>query len=841
MAVFLVGKSWAYSLHLERALKSRPAHSELLGKFWNYAIFKTDTVYISRGMVESTEPRNSHFFCPIISMDHLSQGFQDLPEDNILALGDQAILRKFAEVRSHCDVLLSESIDDPEVFGPLINNFHDKLYSLKDRPSSEILLYISGHGLEPGNISLIPDTIYAHPAREDLQITPVEEWYTSNNEQAYMIEFYQVCRNLCGASSSGFVGGELYAHQRGYIGILGILGLWHYYTMQCPNLTSHHLFIVADICFVGIWGETFKKIKDNSVLRVPFIKHPVSIQCATNEFETSRGGVFTPLWYYLNTAKDEELHSLHDQYKRNADTVVEDDKEEIQHPCFVSTSCDSPSCKVYKDANFFIYLNELVKLKMSIDKDDKCTLLQPYHIALEYVKQCIEKLHQAEVQTERNAKRGGPQLAKIEQRAAENIERINEMEIPSLHQLLFDGSLSRPHSLTKEYHPAAEDNLSNERKEKLKKILPACKDRDRVAAGIYVFQGGVGDMSLIVAPGEDVIIMVDGTRNTDCFKAAWNAKLKHLKKITCIVVTHHDLDHTFGIDLLLQRYRAEGSLTERNPALPDLSNTVIYMNTREDFHSRKRNFTHEKSISDSANILGITVKKVIVSPDSPRIIIENSNIAAHVLLPTQTLIDQCRDDKYIPMSGKTTKPVPGRGNTTAANVLSINLAVVWRGTHAYLFSGDAHLKDVTKAAEQFMNDKGIEEFEYVDVPHHGSWNSNGENVEDNMRGLACIPSKNYLLSSNGSTVTAKRKTVIDILKSPKCKKLHFLYEERQNDKWKVPTCDQCETGPSEKTWKCCITDEHGKHIGKDLNKKIDTKLKCSTYKFFPINNITCFV
>ena len=32
---------------------------------------------------------------PIISIDHLSQHFQDLPVDDILALGDQALLRQF--------------------------------------------------------------------------------------------------------------------------------------------------------------------------------------------------------------------------------------------------------------------------------------------------------------------------------------------------------------------------------------------------------------------------------------------------------------------------------------------------------------------------------------------------------------------------------------------------------------------------------------------------------------------------------------------------------------------------------------------------------------------------
>ena len=35
-----------------------------------------------------------HLFVPIISIDHLSQDFQDIPVDDILAIGDQALLHK---------------------------------------------------------------------------------------------------------------------------------------------------------------------------------------------------------------------------------------------------------------------------------------------------------------------------------------------------------------------------------------------------------------------------------------------------------------------------------------------------------------------------------------------------------------------------------------------------------------------------------------------------------------------------------------------------------------------------------------------------------------------------
>ena len=128
-------------------------------------------------------------------------------------------------------------------------------------------------------------------------------------------------------------------------------------TKDCPSSVTHRLFIVADTCFAGIWGQTLQKIAENCILKELVTKHPVSIQCATDEFETSRGGVFTPLWYYLNTAIETEVRSLREQYEQQDAHAhdLDNDDDEIQHPCFFTTSRDPPSWNVYResDANFF--------------------------------------------------------------------------------------------------------------------------------------------------------------------------------------------------------------------------------------------------------------------------------------------------------------------------------------------------------------------------------------------------------------------------------------------------------------------------------------------------------
>ena len=237
---------------------------------------------------------------------------------------------------------------------------------------------------------------------------------------------------------------------------------------------------------------------------------------------------------------------------------------------------------------------------------------------------------------------------------------------------------------------------------------------------------------------------------------------------------------------------------------------------------------------------------ILPSGSSHKHIVDTDTINVYGLLPKQDLIKECR--QCIPKEGDNTIGVISQGGTTATNVLSINLAVVWKGTRAYLFTGDAHLKDVTTAAEQFLSyhRPKLEKFEYVDVPHHGSRHSNVSKVKEaDMRGLARVSSENYLLSHNGCNGTPSPITVTDILKSDKCKTLHFLYEERTKDAEDVQECITCETGPSMNTWKCCIIDESSTHIGMTRNSKIDTKLKTKrdtkgniigTLKFFPFQD-----
>ena len=82
-------------------------------------------------------------FVPIISIDHLSQDYLDLPVDDILALGDQALLCKILPDTMGNSLLQDFSITEPEVIAPLVTNLYTTLNSLKSRGPCEVLLYLS--------------------------------------------------------------------------------------------------------------------------------------------------------------------------------------------------------------------------------------------------------------------------------------------------------------------------------------------------------------------------------------------------------------------------------------------------------------------------------------------------------------------------------------------------------------------------------------------------------------------------------------------------------------------------------------------------------------------------
>ena len=768
--------------------------------------------------------------------------------------------------------ILSQSITQSAILGPLINELYSALLILKILGPCEVLLYLSGHGLDPGNICLVPGTMRPHPTRSehDLREIDPDKWYESKYDEVkeaerYLEAFYCKYAEAFGDYSGplGFVGGEVYAHHRGFIGVLGVLGLWcHAHHKECKADTYHHLVIVADCCFAGIWGATLDHIMKCTEPCLEgyhklLLKYPVSIQCATNEFEASRGGLFTPLWYFLQTATEQQLRNYRAAF--NESEHVSDDEMETQHPCYVSTSQWRPTLKCFDDPAFFLHLQreQLKALKLNLGNEEN---LEAWRVAceptpkpdattncnikkefkqLKHFSPIVQPLMTPFVGMAFNLRR---LLYETERRLShyeryqdayrKEIERDKQAKdnikasLAALKGVLcetvdwYSALMPRSRNLPCNYFLSGDnliDELIGAYGEELRRQVKK-KPRDRrydVAPGVYVFQGGKGDMSLIVTPGYEQVILIDGTCNTECFIAAWNSILRYLPRITMIFVTHHDEDHTYGIQLLLARYCVGQT------GIPDISSTTIYMNTRAAL--RLRSFGHEKEIESLVEMLRarnliLAIEPVIID-GLPERLVNDKHLFVLPLLPTRELVETCYSK--VPEEGsrkKYTGTVYSRGDTTAANVLSINVVAVWKNRDAYLFTGDAHLKDVTQAAQDFLHIHRMESFKYVDVPHHGSANSNVKKVNPEDRGLARIPAEHYLISHCGNHHNPSFQTVKDILKREDREiTLHFLYERRKYEPKKDHrTCSDKKCKGTSKTakqnWYCtCVSkDEQAK-------------------------------
>ena len=480
--------------------------------------------------------------------------------------------------------LLDKAVDEPDVFGPLVNRLYDKLNSnsLKSRGPCEVLLYLSGHGMDPGNICLVPKAMKPHPTRptrpeHDLREIDPDKWYEYDylyqeaigaecdylyqeaiGAERYLKDFYRKYAQVFGVHNGplGFVGGEVYAHHRGFIGVLRVLGLWCYAHRECEDATYHHLVIVADCCFAGIWGNTLKDIMESESKHLHdykdcLLKYPVSIQCATNESEASNAGLFTPLWYFLQNATQSDLDWLQASPKREPDVT--------QHPWYVSTSLVRPSWKFFNDSTLFVDLHgaQLKQLEEYVLSGEVCQdncppLVWPFIIALKSeAKQLREKL-EVQLRAVQILERAADELRLSHASIVDQSIKAIKQSYDCLRDLLFNAIPRSQRPLRNFVLDQSRNELSKANRENLKILLPVRgREEHVIPPGVYVFQGGEGDMSLIVTPGQEQVILIDGTKTADCFKAAWHSILKYLPRITMIFVTHHNEDHTFGIQLLL--------------------------------------------------------------------------------------------------------------------------------------------------------------------------------------------------------------------------------------------------------------------------------------------------
>lgn len=120
-------------------------------------------------------------------------------------------------------------------------------------------------------------------------------------------------------------------------------------------------------------------------------------------------------------------------------------------------------------------------------------------------------------------------------------------------------------------------------------------------------------------------------------------------------------------------------------SLPSLEGAIIYMNTRKEF-SIPKNYNNENSILNLAKKVDVEVQKVIITWEGGIDVtgVKDPNLKITHLLPKSDHVTEYRSQLRVD-GGTETKGVTKRGGTTATNVLSINVAVVWKERDASLY------------------------------------------------------------------------------------------------------------------------------------------------------------
>ncbi|KAJ3377024.1 hypothetical protein HDU92_008690 [Lobulomyces angularis] len=291
-----------------------------------------------------------YFFVPILGMDKLSNFHGDEHNDNIKITQDQTdLVEHFDKIEKfkNCFGLISikQLLRERATFNTLPNIMYSQLEGLEKFKS---------HGLNPDNLGLY------HLSKED-RPHPKHE----NNEKKIFIKdlkkkFDQIDdANKISISPQYFIGGEIFLHEKGSIGLLGLIGLISSYTENCDK--KHNFTIILDSCFSRVWVNALKFFVDNGLINTE--KFTLTIQSAANSDQVSYGGIFTKLWIMKNKLSDynkyeQSFHMLSDEEKLVISSLSE--SFDFQQPQYYTTAtpADFSTFKFFeeKDSLFFCYL-----------------------------------------------------------------------------------------------------------------------------------------------------------------------------------------------------------------------------------------------------------------------------------------------------------------------------------------------------------------------------------------------------------------------------------------------------------------------------------------------------
>lgn len=307
---------------------------------------------------------------------------------------------------------------------------------------------------------------------------------------------------------------------------------------------------------------------------------------------------------------------------------------------------------------------------------------------------------------------------------------------------------------------------------------------------IKFLKAGTGDSILIHHQGNNIII--DGGNDSKYLLLEVDEIHNRNEKINLLVITHHDDDHIAGIIDLLNHieennYNKDSKFVEKiifnSPRLilnkitkKDASNNLSYKQAYlVEEHLVNLNSQWDKCTESSDNILidGLSVK--ILSPT-------DEDLNRYAIQKGAYLTSDWKCDWHSPMALLDPYINDDSQDTTISNASSLVLEVSyddWR----ILLTGDVIPKRLETILNRLYNENNNKpiKFDYIKLPHHGSYRSLNKNI------LEKIDCSNFIISTSSKKYSLPNKrALLKILKfcpRPNNIPINFIfnYEESLNN------------------------------------------------------------
>eukprot|EP00834_Sanchytrium_tribonematis_P007454 NODE_675_length_4834_cov_0.216895.p1 type:complete len:721 gc:universal NODE_675_length_4834_cov_0.216895:2047-4209(+) len=267
---------------------------------------------------------------------------------------------------------------------------------------------------------------------------------------------------------------------------------------------------------------------------------------------------------------------------------------------------------------------------------------------------------------------------------------------------------------------------------------------------------------------------------TPCFYE----KVKHLKKLDCVILTHGDADHINGLVALvcmMKRISLE---------IPE-----FYLNTLRKYYCR--NYIHAYILSEmlkKEKTVKMRKNEMFQKEDG------NDKLYIHFVSPTKENFTKMQNAMKVKVAKSAGKPnthhlklddtIKEKGDINETGIVVWIHCVKSKTRWNLLFTGDAKGKQIVEDFDAYL--KKLKEddtydavkyksfsqivFDYMDAPHHGSEENELFDLIDNAKTI-----KHLSFSTDGSIYGHPSVNMAQVVNKNNIEKIYFNYEEQRNN------------------------------------------------------------